>query len=746
MKYVGKATPIADARMKVTGQTMYSDDFYFPNMLHGKILFSPHAHALIKSIDTSEAESLPGVRAVVTYKDSPDVTFNRIMRSIRDELPATEKVFDSVVRYVGDKVAAVAAETEEIAAKAVRLIKVEYEELPAVFDPEEALKADAFKIYPEGNLVQEHIQECGDVDQAMEEADHVFETCVSTPMVHHAAIETHVCTAHWSKDDKLTVWGPQQGVHRAQIMLSKIFNLPFNKVHVHSHTIGGTFGGKDGMILEPVVALLAKKTGQHVRIRLNRTESMVSTYTRHAMKLYIKMGLKNDGTIIAQDMKVYMNVGPYCGGSLNILAAMCAKTFKLYRIPNMRFHGLPAYTNTPVGGPMRGFGSPQVFAAMELLIDQIATKMGIDPVEIRLKNLVHPFDVDPLTKLSLGNCRPIDCLVKGAQEFKWQEKLAEKSSLDDERYAYGVGVATALHGNGVAPVAPDITVMTLMFHEDGSALLSTGQRDHGAGTYTVMRQVVGEILDLDPELITLATSDTENTPYDMGAGASRNTWVGCAGAIKVAEKVRDIMFQLAAEMLEVPMEEIVQEGGLLKSKDGSKSLTKEEIIYYAYSHKKQKIIATVSYNSPGNAGSYIAHFASVRVDKETGEVKVLDCLAAADVGKALNPALLEGQLQGAIQMGMGLALYEELKLDERGRVINANFKKYHMAKAKDMPKMKVIFIEEAEEVGPFGAKSVGESSTNSVAPAIVNAINHALGTEFTHLPVTPDKILKALQK
>jgi CO/xanthine dehydrogenase Mo-binding subunit len=744
MKYVGIPSPTDDAKAKVTGKLQYSDDIVFQDMLYGKILFSPVAHAKITKLDTSKAEALEGVKAVVTYLDSPDVLFKRMVRGISDEFPADERVFDTVVRFVGDKVAAVAAETEEIAAKAIRLIEVEYEELPAVFDPEEALKPDAYKIHPNGNLIEELVKECGDVDKAMQEADHVFETCVTTPMVHHGAIELYGCTAHWSNDNKLTVWGPQQAIYATQIVLAKIFSLPFNKVHVINHTIGGTFGGKVGINFEHVAALLAKKTGKHVRIRLSRAESMVSTCTRTSMKLYVKMGVQNDGTIIANDLKAYLNAGPYCGVTLNIQGAACGKMFKLYRIANNRFRGLPAYTNTPVGGAMRGFGSPKIFAAMEIMINKIAKELNIDPVEIREKNLIHPYDKDLSSGDSLGSCRPLDCLIEGAKEFRWEDRIKEKLNNDD-RYAYGYGVATGLHGNGVAPFVPDMTAMNLSLHEDGSAVLATSICDHGGGSYTVLTKIIGEILDIDPKLMAVVTTDTETTPYDLGASASRNTWVGGNCAIELATKMKNQLLECAQQMLEEDIDNIMMKDGSFISKNNAKKVTRAEIILYGFDKLRKKFIESVSYSSSSNAGSYGAHFASVRVDKETGEVKVLDYVAACDVGTALNPLLLEGQVEGGIQMGMGLALSEQLILNEKGKVINANLKKYRMPRAKDMPNIKVIFIEKNEDKGPYGAKSIGEAATVPVAPAIVNAINNALDTNLTELPVTSEKILKAIK-
>lgn len=744
--YIGKPIPIYDAVAKVSGEAAYTDDLAFPNPLWGMILPSPHAHAKILSIDAAEALALPGVHTVITYEDAPETVYCRNMRRIHDPGPATERVFNRIVRYAGDKVAAVAAESEEICRKALRLIRVEYEVLPAVFNPVDALKPGAPKVYPEGNLVKESVVGCGDVDQALKEANIVIEQTIETSMLHHAAIEPHICVAYWSREDELSVWEPQRAPFRMQIMLSKIFNMPYSKVHVHGQVIGGTFGSKEGVMLEPVALLLSKKTGRYIKIRFSRKECITSTFTRHSMHMTGRMGIDETGRITALNMTGIMQVGAYCGDSLTVLVGMTGKFFKLYSIPSMRFHGLPAYTNTPLGGAMRGYGSPNIFAAVEILADQAARKIGMDPVEFRLKNLVDPWDTDPVNGQSLGNARVKDCLLRGAAQFRWKEQLEECAVLSDDRYAYGCGCATTLHGNGIAPGATDITVVSMELHEDGSVLLRTGVTDHGAGTYTLYRQIVASVLQMPMEHVELTFSDTYQGHFDKGAGSSRNTWVSGTAVKQVTELILEDMLEVAATAMSLPVGEVKFQNGVFVSRDDTKTLTKIDIAEYACEIQRKKLIRALSYNSPKNAGSYGAHFTSVRVDKKTGEVKVLDYVAVSDVGRALNPMLLEGQIEGGILMGMGMALYEQIELDDKGVVRNASFKGYRIGKMSDMPNMKILFVEEGEEGGPYGAKSIGEASLVPVAPAIVNAVNRALGTSLSHLPLTPDKILAAIHE
>ncbi len=744
MKYIGQPIPMYDSLAKVCGEAVYTDDLVFPNMLHGMILTSPHAHARIVRIDTSKAEALAGVHAVVCYKDAPETLYCRNMRRIHDPGPARERVFNQTVRYVGDKVAAVAADTEAIARRALRLIDVEYEVLPAVFDPEEAAQPDAYPMYEDGNLVSNTTREGGDVDAALAAADHVVEHYTQTAMIHHGAIEPHLCVAHWSRAGELSVWEPQRAPYRAQMMLGKIFGVPYSKVHVHGQIIGGTFGSKESMIIQPVALMLSRKTGRHVKIRYSRKECITSTFTRHAMKMRVRLGVNNDGTITAIDMKAYQWVGAYAGDSLTVLFAQMGKFFKLYAVPNIRFRGIAAYTNTPLGGAMRGYGSPNVFFALESAVSHAARTLEMDEVALREKNLMKPYGKAPDDGENLYNGQVRACLQKGVEKFRWYEKQQEAKAESDARYAYGVGLATTLHGNGVSPGATDIAVVSIELGEDGTVMLHTGISDHGAGTYTLYHQLVAEILDMPLDHIALTHADTTNGHYDKGAGSSRNTWVGGAAVCKVARLLLDDMLQTAAEKMGVEKEDVRLEDEHFVSETNGQCLSKIDVAEYACEKQHRKLIKVVSHNSPHNAGSYGAHFARVRVDRQTGEVQVLEYLAVCDVGRVLNPILLNGQIEGSIMMGMGMALYEEVLLDEKGAVTNGSFKKYRIAKMKDLPDIRIEYVEASEPDGPFEGKSIGEAAIVPVAPAIVGAVNNALGTNLSVLPLTPDKILEVI--
>lgn len=737
--YVGNKYPIRDAALKVTGELKYVGDMKLPNMLYAKVLFSPVAHARIKNIDTSKAEALPGVKAVATYKNTPRIPYNSAMRFYEHDIPCVEYIFDDIVRFVGDRVAAVAAEDLETAQMAINLIEVEYDELPAVFDPEEALKDDAVKIHPNGNKITTIKQVAGDVEAAFQNADHIFEDRYTVPAIHHGAMETHVAIASYDHMGKLTVWSPNQNTFSFRIILSKIFGLPMNKVRVVSPAIGGAFGGKLEATIEPVVAQLARMTGRPVKLELNRKDTMVSTRTRHAAVVYLKTGVKNDGTIVAQDINVISNTGAYATSAINVMAAMSHKVFKVYKLKDMRFTGTAVYTNTPIAGAMRGYGSPQAFFGQQVQLNKIAKELSMDIVELQLKNIVEPDGVDPRFNSPHGNPRPIDCVVKAAEAFKWSSKKALNSS---GRYRRGVGMAVGAHGNGCFGAHRDYTALTLKMNEDGTAVLYTGTHDMGNGSISLQVQIIAEVLGITPELIECIAADTDTTPWNLGDYASRGTFVSGNAAKKVSEGVKRALIKEASMLLEEPEENLfLKDNSVFSRVNTLKKATLCEVMIHAQRVSQREIIFSETFAANAGLTSYGAHFAEVEVDIETGRVRVLNYVAAHDVGKAINPLALEGQIEGAIQMGIGYALTEGLEFDAKGRMTNASLKRYHLINSREMPEVKIILIEEGEEFGPYGAKSIGECSVVPVAPAVANAVINALGCEFNDLPIKPNKIL-----
>lgn len=734
---IGAPLPIRDGALKVTGAARYVADMKLPHMLHGKLLLSPYPHAKIRSIDTSKALALEGVHAVVTYLDSPAVVYNG--NGEDKDFYKTEKVFDQIVRFAGDKVAAVAAETPAIAAKAVKLIEVDYVQLPFYLEAKEAMAEGAYAIHPNGNVIEEVNLSCGDVEAAFQSAYRVYEDTYRLPAVHHGAMEPHVSIAQYEADGKLTIYTPTQDVFGQRENLHRIFGLPMNKIRVVSSMIGGAFGGKIDLITEPITALLAMKTGRPVKLELSRREDIVFSRCRHAMDVTIKTGVDNRGNIVAQDVIAIMNAGAQTSATMSVCWAMGGKLFKSYKTPNLRYRGVPVYTNTIVASAMRGFGSPQLNVPQQCQMARIAQDLGISLIDFQLQNLVDPYDTDLSNGEALGNAQVKACVEKGAAMFDWEGKLQQIQADDSPRYKVGVGMATAVHGNGIYGVMPDYSGMMLKLNEDGSATLFTGVCDMGNGAITVQTQVIEQVLGIPRDKITCVQSDTETTLWDLGVYASRSTFVGAHAVKKVAEQLRLSLAKEAAELLGVEMDTLLFADETVFSQDNPcKKATLQEVMTHAHQTHEQGLSAIATFANCSTAMSYGAHFARVVVDIQTDEIQVTDYVAIHDAGFALNPLAVEGQMEGGIQMGLGYGLCEEIRYDQQGRVATNTFKAYPLFNATQMPKIQVGLVESFEQAGPFGAKSIGECATAPVASAVVNAVAQALGKPITQLPLTKE--------
>lgn len=731
---IGKFVPIRDAVLKVTGEMQYVGDMKLPGMLTAKMLLSPHAHARIKSIDIEAAQKLPGVFAVACCKNTPNVRYNSSLRFFDHKIPETEQVFPETVRHVGDRVAAVAAIDEQTAEAAIKLIKVEYEELPAVFDAEKALEEGAPVIHPGGNKVGEIFTEAGNVDEAFKYCDRVFEDRYETPPIHHLAIETHAAIADFDWRGKLTVWSPNQNTFAFRILLSKIFGLPMNRVRVIRPAIGGAFGSKLEMTIEPVVAALAMMTKRPVKLVLDRRETMIATRTRHAAIIYIKTGVKKDGTVLAQDFKVITNTGAYASSALNVLGAMSHKVFKVYQIPHMRFRGIPVYTNLPVAGAMRGYGSPQIFGAQQAQFAKIARELGMDLVEFQLKNVVAPDGIDQRFKQPIGNPHVREAILRGAELFKWEERKKERPI--EAGWKRGIGMAVGAHGSSLFGAHRDITALSLKVNEDGTFVLYTGVHDMGNGSVTMQAQMVASVLGVRVEDIECVEADTDLVPWNLGDYASRGVYVEGAAALKVAKSMKAKMAEKASNFLDCMADEVeFADGTVFVKHDPARKMTLSELVVKTQAVDQEELLASESLSSTAGPTSYGAHFAEVWVNEATGKVKVVDYVAVHDVGRVINRMGIEGQAEGGIEMGIGYALTEEMVFDDKGRLVNNNLKKYISTRASQMPKITIDFVEAIEPTGPYGAKSIGECATVPVAPAILTAVSNALQRDFYKYPV-----------
>jgi CO/xanthine dehydrogenase Mo-binding subunit len=746
-KYVGKTFPVQNAYQKARGEEIYTGDINLPNMLYAKLLSSPIAHGKVQSIDVSRAKNLPGVVGVFTHLNTPRQKFNRYITYPGQEeyCVQDQNIFTDTVRFVGDVVAAVVAIDKDIAENAVKFIDVKYDELPVISTMEEALMKDSKKIHAEGNILAEHHIQVGDENANLD--GQAVESIVSTQKVHHAAMENHTCVAYYDLFGQMTIWTPCQGAFGVRAVVADFLGLKYNNVRVIKTTMGGSFGGKQEVILELLTAFLAKETKAPVQLEFSREENIIATMTRPATQTRIQTILNQDGRILACNLWSNLDAGAYATCASDYALALTNKITRLYRIPYYRHEARAVYTNTPISGGTRGWGSPEIFAALEIHLDKVAKVMNLNPLELRLKNLVYPGDIDKVSGLSLGNARVIDCLKKGAQEFSWEKRYHQLKN--NGRYYRGVGMACAAHVNGMYGDGdfPEFSNMTLILNEDGSFILNTAIHDLGCGAVMAIKQIVAETLDIHPDYITVLEADTSYSPYDLGCFASRTTYVCGACAFKAAQKMKAMLLEKAAAILQQEKNDIFIENGTVKSKRKEVGcITYRDIAVHALMRESAMLSVSYAYQALSNPGAYGVHFAEVEVDPETGLVKVTDYLAVQDIGKAINPGMVEGQVQGAVQMGIGYALSEEVRIDSNGNPLNHGFESYTLLTAADMPPVRVLLVEEGGDDGPYGAKSVGECAAVPVAAAVVNAVNHALGTELSQLPLTPEKIISAFKQ
>lgn len=746
------ANPIrVDGIEKVTGAAKYAADFSLPGLLYGKIKRSPYPHARVVGIDTSKALALAGVKAVLAINDVPRVKHKGAPAPRAGGLVADQYIFDEKVRYVGDGVAAVAAVSEEIAEAALNLIEIEYELLPAVFEPEEAMKPNAPKIHDtEMNLVgPPFVLERGNVAQGLAEADYVFEAVYATGRPVPCYMEPNACVCHFDQNGKLTIWSSTQCAFMVRGILSEVLDIPLTKIRVIVEHMGGGFGAKQDLYQhEFICALLAKKTGKPVKMEYTRKETFLGGKTRHPVTVQIKHGVKKDGTLTAREVLYTANSGAYASHALGITAVGCLDIASLYRCEaHQKIAGRAVYTNNPIAGAFRGFGAVQAFFALDCHMDEIAHALGMDPVDFRLKNAVGDGDLSPSGHRVLGYGLEA-CLKRGAAEVNWYEARKKTATQADSRIRRGWGVGTEMHSSGAYPDIKEVSNALIKLNEDGTVNLLTGIADLGTGARTAMAQIAAEELGLPFEEIQVISGDTDATPFDIGAYGSRTTYVGGGAVKKAAADLKAQLLQLAAEKLEAAAEDLeIRNGELFVKGVPSSRISVKELIK-GYDSTPAKTFVGRATHEAKVAYSFAAHFAEVEVDTETGQVQVKQVVAVHEVGKAINPIGVEGQIEGGIQQGIGHSLTEDYVVDPKmGRSLNANFVDYKMPLSMDMPPVKTIILEEyPDPTAPFGAKGVGEDPIIAIGPAIANAVYDAIGVRIRELPITPEKVLKALRE
>jgi carbon-monoxide dehydrogenase large subunit len=755
LQAIGHPVPKPDAWLKATGAATYAGDVRLPGMLEARVLRSLYPHARIVSIDTTEAEALPGVYAVVTGQD---VAPTRIGRFIRDRHAlARERVL-----YVGEPVAAVAAVDEETAERALQLFRVEYEQLPAVFDAEEALKPGAPILHPElpsyqdaarsvreGNVRNRVVHEVGDVNAAFQEPGLVvYEAEYRTPRQSQAFTEPRAAVAQVDGTGKVTVWASVKAPFRVRVSVAESMGVPISRVRLISPAIGGDFGGKGASFIEPIVALLAKKARRPVRLHLTRVEELSAMTSRPSCIVKLKIGMRRDGTLVALDGTMLYNVGGIDdtqGGNANSANSLVGA----YRIPNVRVVATSVYTNTSPGGHVRAPSGPQTGFATESHLDHLARMIGMDPFELRQRNALHNGDVVPSGHGILQNSGFEEC-IRRARDWMGRE-------LGPKKPNQGVGVAMALWALHPNASAVD-SAATVKVDVDGGIVVLTGVADQGGGQWTMVAQVAAEVLGVPVDRVSVIAADTEATPPEQGTGGSQTTYRVGNVVRQAAEDARRKLLRQAAERLKVDEEELsVRDGVISVRSDPAQRLSVAEVAQIAATSPAGAIMGTSAEAREReirehaheqaeivDAPSFSAHVALVTVDPETGMIGVDKYYTVQDVGKALNPLNCQGQIEGGVVFGLGYALTEEL-LSEEGTTLNANLWEYLIPTAPLIPDLTVDLVEIPSTFGPFGAKGVGETACIGVAPAIANALEDALGVRVTQAPLTPERVLAAIR-
>ncbi len=759
-RIIGQSLPKKEVGDKVTGKSKYSGDILFPDLLIGKILHSPCPHARILSIDTSRAASLPGVKAIVTHEDTPDI---RTGRWVLDR----HVLASGRVRFLGEPVAAVAAVDEETAEEALELIRVEYDELPAVFDPLQAMEPGApivhedLKSYqcgapqfnPQGNVLAQGTITRGEIDRAWEYCHLIHEDSYRTPVVYHGFTQPHETTAAVDASGRITIWASNKAPYALRQMVSQALNLPMSRVRVAPIAVGGDFGGKGTAQTEPICVLLALKSGRPVRLTLSRKEELTSTFLKEASVSHLKIGVNKDGDLVALEGRAIYDTGAYCD-LISPPAAICYSLHGPYRIPNVAVTAYRIYTNNSPRGHMRSPVTPQVVFAMESHLDMVARKLGMDPVEFRLRNAVEEGDILP-TGQKIVN--------PGVKETLLRAREYIRRNQGEPKPNQGWGVAS-FHYNGV-PVDPSgilkerrirLSSAWVKLNEDGTAVLITGTTEQGCGPVTVMAQIVAEVLGIRYEDVSVVSADTDGTPFEFGTGASETTYRVGLSVKLAAEDVRNQLFEVAAESLKVRPSELAISGGRVHLQgDPDRGMSIGELATAAAVARGSPILGTGSElrrdklvgASEGeewrDASQHGTHAVQVEVDPGTGYVRLLRYFACHDVGFALNPQNVEGQIEGGIGFGVGYALLEEVAIKE-GRTLNPDLTDYRLPTSDDLVDIDTEIVEIPSITGPFGVKGLGEATNVPVAPAIANAVYDAVGVRITQLPLTPEAVFQAI--
>jgi len=768
---VGHSLPRVDAKDKVTGKAEYTADLHFPNLIHGAILGSVIPHGIIKKIDVSKARAMPGVLAVITGDDVPDRKYGVSPSRYDEDVLARDKV-----RYVGDEVAAVAAVDENTARKAIELIEVEYEELPAVFDPLSAHREDAPQLHErfKRNVNTEVHHHFGDVEKGFAEADHVRTESFVGNHTYQSPLEPHATVAYWEHDGTLVLYSSTQVPHYLHYMLANVFDMPLGSIRVMRPTVGGGFGGKaETTPLDLCAVLLAKKTGRPVKMVYNRAEMFRHFRGRHKQYMNMKLGMKKDGRITAFQSEIYLDGGAYT--SFGIVTVYYAGSMipTSYKIPNYRYDGYRMMTNKSACGAFRGHGCPQPRFAFESLLTMVAEDLDLDPFEVRFTNGMDP-ETRTINDLDVRSCEYKATLTSVREKTRWDQKygklpLGKGIGLGTGGFVSGAGYAIyrgqvqqpsqkklmPFEKKAVFPHANAVIKVT----EDGTAaVLFIGAAEIGQGSDTVLIQCAAESLGIKPDRVRIRAEDSDISPIDLGAYSSRVTLMGGQACVRAGQQVKEKIFPIAAQMLDCPDSQLAAKDGWIFKLDDPSAKVEWAEIARLYFNDNGPLVGTGWYKPPEGLGgdykgaavgtspaySYGSSVCELSVDLETGLITIDKFTDYHDCGTPINPMAVHGQVEGAIVMGASETILEEMVYDARGNIVNPSLHDYLIMTIKDVPEIYSGLVESYESEGPFGAKEIGEGSSLPVLGAIGHAVSQATGVWIKNLPITPEKILKAL--
>lgn len=746
---IGHSVKRTDLLDKVTGNAKYVADMPFAGLLHARLKRCNVAHARIRRIDTAAALALPGVKAILTHENVPRVLHAGSPHPRSASVTCDQYILDDKVRYWGEGVAAVAAISEEIAARAIELIEVDYEPLPALFTVDEAAAPGAPLIHdraPGGNLVLPPVViERGNLEQGFADADFILEGIYEGGRPTPAYMEPNVLTCKWDGNGNLTVWISTQTAFMVRGIMAEVMGLPLHKVRVLVDHMGGGFGAKQDLFQgEFLCALLARETHRPVRMEYTREETFLGGRTRHPARIWLRQGFRNDGTITAREAKVVFNSGAYGSHGPGVTNVGTAAMVSLYRCENVRLEGRCVYTNSPIAGAFRGYGVVQTYYALDIQMDEAAQHLGLDPAELKLRNAVREGDIAPSNHPLIGHGLEAS-IIKGMEVVDWAARRAgTRQQQGVLRRGWGIGCE--MHGSSAYPGIKEQGNAIIKMNEDGTVVLLTGAAGLGTGAHTALAQIVAEELAIPFESVSVVHGDTDVVPWDIGAFASHTTYMVGRAAQMAAGEIKTQLLARAAKQMEAQPDELDVVNGVISVRNRvGPTMTVREAVMPRKGLPAAQLVGTATYH-PTKSYSFAAHFVEVEVDTETGFITVRQVVPVHDIGKVIHPVAAAGQIEGGIQQGIGHTLYEDYQIDmATGRSLNANFVDYKMPLSMDMPEIHTVLLEAAPDPGgPFGAKGVGEDPIVAIGPAIANAVFDAIGVRFRHYPIKPEQVLQAL--